>query len=273
MSGTLSAQDVQECVDAQKAATYCGKIAAELAHGWVKAGRKTGSTSVHAFAIAAKGVMRDLKVPGLDRVSRKRCRELWGEYAAAMKGVRLGVVSHHLARKLGIQAASDEEKPGLRQLLEDERVGTIPSMAWDELVKRGLAGDLLARVESEVALVDIDDDVEPEYVGWDGVLDWVADVTGIAVREPTEEDEEFLRPCPPLHPAPPPTPEENAARERGDALMRRVVSMRIANAVSDAGSMRARDAIRCAIHAASIIEPAAWVPDEGDVVRAMARAA
>lgn len=172
LSGTWSAQDAEECRDAQKAAKYCGKVAAELAHGWVKKGQKLASTSVHAFALAARATMKTqdgepLNVPRLARVSPKRCKDLWREYAAAMPGTRLGVISASLAKKLGIACADDAENDGVQQLLEDERIGTIPAPTWNRLVRRALAGTFLSKVEANV-------DPEDGY-GWDEIEAWALD--------------------------------------------------------------------------------------------------
>lgn len=266
LTGTLAAQNIQECADAEKAAKYCGKVAAELAHGWVKKARKQGSTAVHAFALAAKASMKDVDVPGLERVSRARCRELWIEYAAAMKGIRLGVVSHHLARKLGIPAAPDDEQPGIRQLLEDERIGTVETPTWDRLVGRGLVGEFFARVESSVRLVefdDDDDDVEPEYVGWREVRAWALE----AGREDNPGDDEFLRPDRRLSEISLPTPEELAASAEADramALRRIAVSLR---ADDSAGTAKR---IQLAIDAEVAAHPGIAPIRPGEVVRVMA---
>lgn len=240
LTGTWSAQDAEECVDATKAARYCGKLASELAHGWVKTGRKRGSTSVHAFALAAKGTMQ-VDVEGLDRVSRKRCRELWQEYAGAMKGIRLGVVSHHLARKLGIVAEADDEQPGVRQLLELERVGTIEAPTWDGLVGRGRVGELLSRVEGFVRRIEFDDDdVEPEYDGWRDVLAWALD----AGREDNEGDDDFLRRDAGRPDRPSPSPAEVKASVDADRMMARRRVRASLNAATGAGTFaRLRRAI------------------------------
>ncbi|UYO41962.1 hypothetical protein KQX62_11990 [Rhodopseudomonas palustris] len=172
LSGTWSAQDAEECRDAQTAAKYCGKVAAELAHGWVKKGQKLASTSVHAFALAARATMKTpdgepISVPGLARVSPKRCKDLWQEYAAAMPGTRIGVISAGLAKKLGIARADDDENDGVQQLLEDERIGTIPAPTWNRLVRRALAGTFLSKVETNV---------DPEDgCGWDEIEAWALD--------------------------------------------------------------------------------------------------
>jgi len=172
LSGTWSAQDAEACRDAQKAATYCGKVAAELAHGWVKKGRKLASSSVHPFALAARAAMKTsagdhIDVPGLEKVSPKRCKDLWREYAAAMPGTRIGVISAGLAKKLGIARADDDENGGVQQLLEDERIGTIPAPTWNRLVRRALAGTFLSKIEADV-------DPDDSY-GWDEVEAWALD--------------------------------------------------------------------------------------------------
>jgi hypothetical protein len=185
LSGTWSAQDAEECHDAQKAATYCGKVAAELAHGWVKKGRKLASTSVHPFALAARATMKTsdgnhIDVPGLERVSPKRCKALWQEYAAAMPGTRLGVISASLAKKLGIQPANDDEKGGVQQMLEEEQIGTIPAPTWNRLIRRALAGTFLSKIEADV-------DPEDGY-GWEEVEAWALEAGKEDERKPTPPD-------------------------------------------------------------------------------------
>lgn len=185
LSGTWSAQDAEECQDAQKAATYCGKVAAELAHGWVKKGRKLASTSVHPFALAARATMKTsdgkhIDVPGLERVSPKRCKALWQEYAVAMPGTRLGVISASLAKKLGIQPANDDEEGGIQQMLEEERIGTIPAPTWNRLIRRALAGTFLSKIEADV-------DPEDGY-GWEEVEAWALEAGKEDERKSTPPD-------------------------------------------------------------------------------------
>ncbi|NEW98625.1 hypothetical protein DY467_17755 [Rhodopseudomonas sp. BR0G17] len=192
LSGTWSAQDAEECRDAQNAANYCGKVAAELAHGWVKKGRKLVSTSVHPFALAARATMKTadgsyIDVPGLERVSPKRCKALWQEYAAAMPGTRLGVISASLARKLGIEPSADDEEGGVQQMLEQDQLGTIPAPTWNRLVRRALAGTFLSKIEADV-------DTEDGY-GWEEVEAWALD----AGKEDKPGDDEFLRRDPIKH--------------------------------------------------------------------------
>lgn len=190
LSGTWSAQDAEECRDAQKAATYCGKVAAELAHGWVKEGRKLGSTSVHPFALAARATMKTpdgshINVPGLERVSPKRCKTLWQEYAVAMPGTRLGVISASLAKKLGIQPANDDEDGGIQQMLEEEQIGTIPAPTWNRLIRRALAGTFLSKIEAEV-------DPEDGY-GWEEVESWALEAGKKDEREIEKEEVKILK--------------------------------------------------------------------------------
>lgn len=162
LKASSGAQQAERCHNAEKAAAYCGKLASELAHGWVKEGRKAKSTSVHPFALAARATMRGndsapLAVPGLENVSAKRCLALWREYAAAMKGTKLGVVSPGLKAKLGIVSApNDDEASGTAQVVEEQRVGSLPSTTWNALLHRGLAGTFLGRVEMDVDPLDGD---------------------------------------------------------------------------------------------------------------------
>ncbi|MEZ2408104.1 hypothetical protein AB6806_14900 [Bosea sp. RCC_152_1] len=260
LSGTWSAQDAEECVDAEKAARYCGKIASELAHGWVKKSRKGKSTSVHPFALATKASMEGVNVPGLERVSPVRCRELWLEYAAAMKGIRLGVISSHLAKKLGIAPATDDEKPGLRQLLEDERIDTIETPTWNRLVGRGRVGELFARIESSVHLVEVEG-MKPEYIGWQEVRAWALE----AGAEDRPGDDAFLR-RDPSRPAPSPSisPAERKASAEVDRLMaiRRVLL--VVRSSTGAGTIAA---IRRAIAADAAAYPGI-ILTEAEILRA-----
>jgi hypothetical protein len=247
-------------VDADRAAKYCGKIASELAHGWVKKARKGKSTSVHPFAIATKASMEGAEVPGLERVSRARCRTLWLEYAAAMKGMRLGVISSHLAKKLGIAPATDDEKPGLRQLVEDERIDTIEAPTWNRLVGRGRVGELFARIESSVQLVEVEG-MKPEYTGWQEVRAWAVE----AGAEDRPGDDEFLRRDPP-RPAPSPSisPADLKASAEADRMMavRRVLS--VVRSSTGAGTLAT---IRRAIAADAAAYPGI-VLTEAEILRA-----
>ncbi|WP_188909946.1 hypothetical protein [Aureimonas endophytica] len=208
LKASSGAQQAERCHDAEKAAAYCGKLASELAHGWVKEGRKEKSTSVHPFALAARATMREndgapLVVPGLERVTAKECLALWREYAACMKGLRLGVVSPGLKAKLGIVSASaDDEAGGVAQTLEEQRVGSLPFTTWNSLLRRGLAGTFLGRVELEVDPLDgtgfeavelwaygaTDDGRAADHALWadDGALD--AHVADMIAQRPTLEE-------------------------------------------------------------------------------------
>jgi len=265
LSGTWSAQDAEECHDAQRAATYCGKVAAELAHGWVKKGRKLASTSVHPFVLAARAIMKTadgthIDVPGLERVSPKRCKALWQEYAAAMPGTRLGVISASLAKKLGIQPAADDEEGGVQQMLEQDQLGTIPAPTWNRLVRRALAGTFLSKIEADV-------DTEDGY-GWEEVEAWALD----AGKEDKPGDDEFLR-RDPIKPDELRTPLSPDLAAQCDAATRtmltRNVALRIRRApavgkISDVieryvGSMRGEG------------HPEAALPTPSDVVAEIAR--
>lgn len=264
LSGTWSAQDAEECVDAEKAAKYCGKIASELAHGWVKKSRKEKSTSVHPFALAAKASMEGVDVPSLERVSPARCRELWLEYAAAMKGIRLGVISSHLAKKLGIASAEDNEKPGLRQLLEDERIDTIETPTWNRLVGRGRVGEFFARIESSVRL-DEREDMKREYEGWQEVRAWALE----AGAEDRPGDDEFLRRDPSRPASRPPSPADLQASAAADRMMalRRVVS--VVRSSTGTGTL---DTIRRAAAADAAAHPGIALT-ETEVIQALPNAA
>jgi hypothetical protein len=224
LSGTWYAQDAEECQDAKKAATYCGKVAAELAHGWVKKGRKLSSTSVHPFALAARATMQtpdgnQIDVPGLERVSLKRCKALWREYAAAMPGTRLGVISASLAKKLGIQPANDDDEDGVLEMLEEERIGTIPAPTWNRLVRRALAGTFLSKIEANV-------DPGDGY-GWDEVKAWAME----AGTEDQPGDDEFLRSDGPLERREPLSPEAMAeCHAATEVMLTRDIACRVRSA-------------------------------------------
>ena len=259
LKGTSGAQHAERCRDAEKAAKYCAKVASELAHGWVKEGRKDKSTSVRPFAIAAKATLRGedgepMAVPGLERVSRDRCRELWREYAAAMPKTRLGAISPQLAAKLGIQAADDQEKARVRQLVEEERIGQLPTPTWDRLVRRALAGTFLSKVESEV---------DPDGWGWEEVRAWALDVGA----EENPGDDAFLRRDPPRPAAPTVMPADLAASAEADRLMalRRVVS--VVRSSTGPGTL---DRIRRAIQADAAANPNIASPTEIEILRELA---
>lgn len=258
LSGTWSAQDAEECYDAEKAAAYCAKVASELAHGWVKEGRKAGSTSVHPFAVAAKATLcgedgMPMEIPGLERISRERCRELWREYAAAMPGTRLGVISPSLASKLGIEVADDEEEGGLQQLLEEECIGQLPSPTWNRLIRRALAGTFLSKVEHEV---------DPDGYGWEEVEAWALE----AGAEDKPGDDEFLRrdPMPPA--AAPPSADVTEARKKA---VRALMIMQAADRVRSSESAGTRERIRYAIEAIAAAVPGVLPPTPSEVVRAL----
>jgi hypothetical protein len=261
LKGTSGAQQAERCRDAEKAAFYCGKLASELAHGWVKEGRKAGSTSVHPFAIAAKATLRSgegnpIDVPGLECVSRERCRELWREYAAAMPGTRLGVISPSLARKLGIESEDDEEDGGVRQLLEEERIGQLPSPTWNRLIRRALAGTFLSKVEHGV---------DPDGYGWEEVEAWALD----AGAEDKPGDDEFLRRDPlPLTAAP---LSVDVAEARKKAV-RTAMIMQVADRVRFSESAGTRERIRYAIDALAAAVPDMVPPTPAEIVQALARA-
>lgn len=169
LSGTVDAQGVEMVRTADGAAKYLGKIASEVAHGWVKEGRKAKSTSVHPFALAARGSIRSadgepMEIPGLENVTRSRAKTLWQEYAAAMKGIRLGIITAKLAENLGIEPAEDEETEGDQEFLEEGHIGDVPAKMWNFLIRRCLAGTMLARVENEIDPTDADDDRRDHFL-------------------------------------------------------------------------------------------------------------
>jgi len=180
LSGTIDAQGVEMVRSAKGASRYLGKLASELAHGWVKEGRKERSTSVHPFALAARGSMRGadgepMAIPGLESVPRQRARSLWQEYAGAMKGIRLGVITARLAEKLGIVPDADEEKEGTQEFLQEGHIGDVPARMWNFLLRKALAGTFLTRVEAEIDPTDGDDyrRASFEEIRADFLQDWL----------------------------------------------------------------------------------------------------
>lgn len=180
LSGEIDAQGIEMVRSAKGAARYAGKLAGELAHGWVKEGREENSTSVHPFALAARGSMRGadgepMEIPGLEAVSRPRARALWQEYAGAMKGIRLGVITSRLAEKLGIAPDTDEEKDGEQEFLQEGHIGDVPARMWNFLLRKALAGTFLSRVEAEVDPTDGDDyrRASFEEIRTDFLQDWL----------------------------------------------------------------------------------------------------
>ncbi|MBZ9705355.1 hypothetical protein LB543_01250 [Mesorhizobium sp. ESP7-2] len=162
LSGTIDAQGVEMVRSGKGAARYLGKIASEVAHGWVKEGRKAASTSVHPFALAARGSIRGkdglpMEIPGLEKVAQANARALWQEYAAAMKGIRLGIITAKLAEKLGIQPMPEEQEDGEQEFLEEGHIGDVPAKMWNHLIRRALAGTFLARIENEIDPAEADD--------------------------------------------------------------------------------------------------------------------
>lgn len=179
--GARAAQEAHMCADSESAAKYAAKAAAELANGWVKAGRKKGSTSVHPFALAARASIKDvhgnpLVVPGLEEVTADSAADIFREYAEVFKGVRQGLVSPALAAKVGIRANDDEMHEEPEQQFEDEKpvIGTVRSSLWNKLVARAMAGTFMHKVETEI-VVDIK---TGQVTGWSELMAWAGDITG-----------------------------------------------------------------------------------------------
>lgn len=178
--GSRCGQHFEECDSALKAAKYVAKMAAELAHGWIKTSQK--GDSVHAFALAARATgADDQPVAGLENVSREQARALFREYAAVMPGTRIGVISPTLAGRLGIEAAADEERQQIQQLLEFERIGEIPNSLFSRLHRQNLIGTMLSKVEQTC---------RPDGTGWASVRAWIDEVGAFDEAEgpPSEDD-------------------------------------------------------------------------------------
>jgi hypothetical protein len=117
-----------------------------------------------------------MEIPGLESVSRNRARDLWKEYAGAMKGIRLGVITARLAEKLGIAPDMDEEKEGDQEFLQEGHIGDVPARMWNFLLRKALAGTFLSRVETEIDPTDGDDyrRASFEEIRADFLQDWIA---------------------------------------------------------------------------------------------------
>ncbi|MHA6731585.1 hypothetical protein [Devosia sp. A369] len=179
--GTRAAQEVHMCADTDSAAKYAAKAAAELANGWVKEGRKKGSTSVHPFAVAARASIKDLRgnplvVPGLERVTPDRAAGIFCEYASVFTGIRQGLISPALAAKLGLRAEDNEMLETPEQQFEDEKpvIGTLRSGLWNKLVAQAMAGTFMHKVETEITI----DIKTGQVTGWTELIAWAGEITG-----------------------------------------------------------------------------------------------
>lgn len=181
--GKRQGQKIQALADGKAAATYAAKAAREVAHGWVKEGRKAGSTAVHPFAVAARACIKDehgnpLEVPGLEAVSPERAYHVFLEYTKVFSGVRQGLISPSLAKRLGIKAEDKDTPPeDAEQQFADEKpvVGVVDSELWNKLMSKALSGTFLSKVETEIAF----DAESREVVGWSEIIKWAEEATGV----------------------------------------------------------------------------------------------
>ena len=75
-------------------------------------------------------------------------KKLFLEYARVMPGTRSCIITEAISKQLGLENETD--KPGPHDLDEqDNIVGTFPSMEWNTLTRKGVAGRLLGRLELE----------------------------------------------------------------------------------------------------------------------------
>ncbi len=192
--GKRQGQKIQALADGKAAAAYAAKAAREVAHGWVKEGRKAGSTAVHPFAVAARACIKDqdgnpLEVPGLEAVSPERACHVFSEYAEVFSGIRQGLISPVLAKKLGIKSEKEEVADDAEQQFEAEKavVGVVDSELWNRLMSRALAGTFLSKVEVQISF-----DQSGKVLGWAEIIEWAEKETGVQLdRETTRATEEW----------------------------------------------------------------------------------
>jgi hypothetical protein len=97
LTALRDAQDLQPCYDATGAAEYAAKGVTELAHGWLKRGKRG---SMHPFELAQRAIDGD-----------RHAEALWREYAEEMPGTQQGRISKRLADRLGIDPSEPTEEP------------------------------------------------------------------------------------------------------------------------------------------------------------------
>lgn len=213
----------------------------------------------------AKGTAWELAAGGSDHKSRTKGRTHWDiaedaaagddesfrlfrEYADVMPGTRSCVVTSGMAAALGIDVDEDDEYDGEEQQFEDgvAVVGTVPAETWKDVLRGGLAGTLLARVEDEVGL---------DGRGWDAVLAWAVD----EARQVAERfSEKAWRPT-----------AQDAEREaRASQHLTQMAARRIADKVRDRhGTV---SAIRRAIEAEAAAAPGLPAPTIDAVIHDLA---
>jgi len=128
------AQDVTVVWREEDLADYISKGSAawEVSNaGATKAGKK-GLTPWDLAARAGRGDAKAAK--------------LFQEYADVMPGTRSCVITKGLADKLGIDAAADDDVPGVEEIPENsdaEIVGVLQPVRWHRLLRNGHAPDVL----------------------------------------------------------------------------------------------------------------------------------
>lgn len=130
-----------------------------------------------------------------------KAARLFQEYAATMPGTRSCVITKGLASKLGIEAAGDEDKPGVDVVPEDQEaeiVGELTPYRWHRVLRNGHAPDVLRVVGA----------------GWDWPSIDAMIATMLKENEPKSEPERRLK-----HHEP--TIEQVASKARHEANFRR----------------------------------------------------
>lgn len=135
----IDAQDVSLINNHKNLAKYIGKgvsktrdLAWEMAGQATKKARSKGG--LHPFDILEQA-------SGSDAM-----KELFREYAGAMKGVRSCVITKALADKLGIEPDADGEKEGETQV-EPDVLGTLPTFVWNKVMNRMKGSVVLSILE------------------------------------------------------------------------------------------------------------------------------
>jgi len=138
-SALIDGQDVSVIHDHKKLADYIAKgvsrtrdLAWEMAGQATKKARSKGG--LHPFDILEKASGDDAM------------KELFREYAAAMKGVRSCVVTKSLADALGIEPNEDADKEG-ETPIEPDTLGTLPTFIWNKVMNRMKGSVVLAILE------------------------------------------------------------------------------------------------------------------------------
>jgi len=141
----IDGQDVSVIQDERNLAKYIAKgVSRSRDLAWEMAGQATkqvrGLSSLHPFDI-------------LERASGDPVMAgLWLEYAKVMKGVRSCIVTKTIADALGLlpdpeDEEEEEEKVGHIEDVETGAVGKLPSIVWNECMRKLMASTVLAVLE------------------------------------------------------------------------------------------------------------------------------